>query len=417
MAVVLGALLLAGNPPGFGAVPATPAALRVSLSGDDAACSRSTAVACATFNRAYALASGGDAIEVAAGAYPGQSIGPAGSKSGPITFRPAPLAAVTVQHLSISASHVHVQNISATGSGEDRGGLDVCERECVPEVVDVVVQNFRGKSAFIRASNVTIKGGEFGGFDACRDGNPEDAFRLWGGSVAPQPVNDVVEGVTIHDVASGAENTCQGTSLAGIHVDCVQTQGGVSITFRSNVFYNCPTSNIQAQPFSGAAEANWLIENNVFGPTACCNSVVLEQAAQGGDCSSFVVRYNVMTGPVNDFYCDGAPLQLYGNVFTRNVSSCAANSDEAYNVYPAGNTATCRGVGNRKCNPAFVAGSVGPPNYRLLATDRCARGAGDPKRFPHTDIASRLRPQGVLPDAGAFEEEQTRGGRRADVRG
>jgi hypothetical protein len=66
---------------------------------------------------------------------------------------------------------------------------------------------------------------------------------------------EIVKLVTIHDVASGVDNTCQGTSQAGIHVDCVQTQGGINITFRSNVFYDCPTSNIQAQPFSGAAEA------------------------------------------------------------------------------------------------------------------------------------------------------------------
>jgi hypothetical protein len=236
--------VLLAVPSGSGAnTPPAQPNLRVAVNGNDASCARRAAAPpCASFNRAYALAQGGDLVEVAAGAYPATSIRPAGEKSGPVTFRPAAGAAVSVQELSISASHVHVQNVVASGSGEERGGLDICDRECVPGLVDVTVQNFRGKYAFIRASNVTIRGGEFGGFDACLDGNPEDAFRLWGGNVVPQPTNDVVDGVTIHDVASGSGNTCQGTSHAGYHVDCVQTQGGVDITFRNNVFVNCPTS-------------------------------------------------------------------------------------------------------------------------------------------------------------------------------
>jgi len=168
---------------GAGAAP-VGALVHVAPGGDDSACGRgATAGPCASFNRAYALARGGDVVEVAAGAYPAQSIQPAGTKSDAVTIRPAANAVVTVDHLSISASHVHVQNITASGTGEQRGELDVCDRECVPGLEDVVIQNFRGKDAFIRASNVTIRGGEFGGFDACQPENPEDGFRLWGGDV------------------------------------------------------------------------------------------------------------------------------------------------------------------------------------------------------------------------------------------
>ena len=399
----IAAASLVGIPSGSGGTPAMPP-VHVAIGGSDSSCTRGLgAPPCATFNRAYAVAQGGDVVEVAAGAYPDQSIHADGTKSGPVTIRPAPNAVVTVAGLSIAASHLHIQGIVASGTGEGRGGLEVCDRECVPGLEDVVIKNFRGKYAFIRASNVTIRGGEFGGFDACRTANPEDAFRLWGGRVVPQPSNDVVVGVRIHDVGSGAGNTCQGTAHAGYHVDCVQTQGGVNITFRDNVFYNCATSNIQSEPFGGAQERTWLVENNFLGPTACCNSIVLTQASRGGNCSSFVVRYNVMDQPPNDVNCAGGRLQLYGNIFTRNVSSCSDNSDEAYNVYPRHNTATCRGPGNRKCNPAFVDPRATPPNYRLLPRDRCARGAGDPKRFPRFDLDGRVRLQGTIPDAGAYE--------------
>ena len=182
------------------------------------------------------------------------------------------------------------------------------------------MQNFHGKYAFIRASNVSVIGGDFGSFDACASGNPEDAFRLWGGSIVAQPVNDVVDGVTIHDVASGSGNTCQGTSHAGYHVDCMQNQGGQNITVRnSKLAHNCPTSGIQMEPFSGATIGNVTIENNFFGPSACCNSIVLGTTTSGANCSTLVIRYNVLYNTPNPDQCaSGANgVQVYGNVFPR----------------------------------------------------------------------------------------------------
>jgi hypothetical protein len=386
-------------------VPPTQPAVRVSLQGDDGSCGRGAeASPCASFHRAFEVAQGGDEVEIEAGSYGPQAIGPSAvDKGATVTFRPAPGASVSVSSLSISASHVAVVDVVASGTGESRGGLDVCDTECVPGLQDVLIRNFRGKFAFIRASNVTVDGGEFGDFDACRAGDPEDAFRLWGGDAVHQPENDVVEGVTIHDVGSGAGNTCEGTTHAGYHVDCLQTQGGVNIRIQDDIFYHCATSDIQAEPFDGAVERNWLVQNNVFAPTACCNSVVLTQAEDGGDCSTLVIRYNDLASPPNDAYCQGGHLQLYGNIFTEPVQSCLQNTNEAYDVYPARNPATCAGRGNRKCNPAFASPNAAPPDYRLLPVDRCARGAGDPKLFPHSDAFRHPRPEGVVPEAGAYE--------------
>jgi hypothetical protein len=387
---------------GGGGATGGPANVYVATNGNDTSCARGDAAKpCASFNRAFQLAASGDVVEVAAGAYGYQTISPS-PKTSAVTFRPAPGAQPTVAELSIAASHFHVEDIVASGSGNARGDLDVCDRECNPGVVDVVIRNFRGRSAFIRASNVTVQGGEFGNFDSCASGSPEDGFRLWGGSIVRTPQNDVVDGVTIHDITSGPGNTCQGTGHAGIHSDCLQAQGGVNITIRNSVFYNCPTSNIQAEPFSGATESDWTVENNVFGDTACCNSIVLTQDSSGGSCSSFVVRYNVATRPANDVYCTAGDLVSYGNIYTSKVSSCADHTSESYNVYVAGNSATCRGAGNKKCNPAFRNPRGAPPDFHLLPSDRCARGAGDPSRHPATDLDGRPRPQSAV-DAGPYE--------------
>jgi hypothetical protein len=369
----------------------------VSPAGNDATCARAvTTKPCLSFNRAFQVAQSGDVIEVAGASYGGQSIAQS-NKTSAVTFRPAPGAQVTVASLSLNASYLHVQDIGMSGSGNARGDLDVCSTECVPSLVDVVIRNVTARSAFIRASNVTVVGGEYGGFDACQSNAPEDGFRLWGGSVVNEPHNILLDHVTIHDVTSGSGNTCQGTAHAGYHVDCLQAQGGVGITIRSSTFSGCPTSDIQAEPFSGAQQSNWTLENNVFGST-CCNTIVLTQASGGGDCSTFVVRNNVLATPVNDLNCTASKLQSYSNIFPSNVSSCAGHTTEAYNVYVAGNTATCAGTGNKKCNPAFVSRT----DFHLLPSDTCARGAGDPSRFPSTDMDDQARPQGA-PDAGPDE--------------
>jgi hypothetical protein len=347
-------------------------------------------------------------VEVAAGTYSGQSISQS-TKTAAVTIRPASGATVLLNgDLNISASHLHVEDIGSSGSGESRSGLAICNSECNPGLQDVVVQNFHGKYAFIRASNVSVIGGDFGSFDACASGNPEDAFRLWGGSIVAQPVNDVVDGVTIHDVASGSQNTCQGTSHAGYHVDCMQNQGGQNITIRNSTFYNCPTSGIQMEPFSGATIGSVTIENNFFGPTECCNSIVLGTTASGATCSSLVIRYNVLYNTPNPDQCGtgGNGVQVYGNIFPSSVS--CSNDSFDHNVFAASGGSTC-GTAAKRCTPAWVStppSSVGgaKPNAHLLATDTCAKAAGDATRYPTTDIDGQSRPQGsTTPDAGADE--------------
>ena len=107
----------------------------------------------------------------------------------------------------------------------------------------------------------------------------------------------------------------------------MQNQGGQNITIRNSTFYSCPTSDIQMEPFSGATIGNVTIENNFFGPTACCNSIVLGTTASGANCSSLVIRYNVLYNTPNPDVCasGSSGVQVYGNIFPSSVScsTCA----------------------------------------------------------------------------------------------
>src|SRR3954452_5973687 len=162
------------------------------------------------------------------------------------------------------------------------------------------------------------------------------------------------------------------------------------------------------EPFSGATIGNVTIENNFFGPTACCNSVVLGTTASGANCSSLVIRYNVLYNTPNPDVCaSGASgVQVYGNVFPVAVSCSNVSFD--HNVFAASGGSTC-GTASKRCTPAWVSApptSLGgsKPNPHLLASDTCANGAGDAARYPSTDMDGQARPQGTTaPDAGPDE--------------
>ena len=99
-------------------------------------------------------------------------------------------------------------------------------------------------------------------------------------------------------------------------------------------------------------------------------------------------------------------VQVYGNVFPNSVSCSNAAFD--HNVFAASGGSTC-GTAAKRCTPAWVStppSSIGgtKPNAHLLATDTCAKSAGDASRYPTNDIDGQSRPQGsTTPDAGADE--------------
>jgi hypothetical protein len=272
------------------------------------------------------------------------------------------------------------------------------------------VEGFSGKSAFIRSSGVTVRGGEYGNYDPCISGNSEDIFRLWSGGGAAQPNNDVVDGVTLHDDDDHhAATSCPGMPTEGIHVECMQADGGTHITIENTTIYNCATGIIQAQPFGvgpfGAATMNnWIVENNFFGNVLHPgNSVVLGK----GNCSTLVLRYNTFLGPQpNAGDCTLGNLVGYGNIFLAPASATDGHFDQSWSVFTSGSTAAVDNGSNhnRKCDPIVLGAASSPPNLHLGPLDTCAKGAGDPLNFPVADIDGDPRPSGGRPpDAGADE--------------
>lgn len=251
--------------------------------------------------RAISAAPANGTVIIPDGVYASQTVSSSGN--GVITVRAQDPGQVQVGGLSVNADKLHFVGIIAAGTGESRGDLGVCGSatagQCATKFTDLVFDGFRGKSFFIRSSNTHIIRGEFGGFDACKDGNPEDATRFWGGTGAnTTPDGDSMVDSQVHDVAAGSNNTCQGTSHAGIHVDCMQNQGGTNMLIQGNTFYNCPTSDIQMAPFgNGNTVGSVTFTKNVFAPTLCCNLVVLgngsSPAVQTAACSTLNVTGNV----------------------------------------------------------------------------------------------------------------------------
>ena len=428
-----------------------PANLFMSPTGNDANTCNSPATPCRTFNGAFQKAKSGDVVELAAGTYSAGSAIPAPlfvvanhpAITSAVTFRPAAGATVLLaSDLDIEASHVHVTGLRSRGTGDPANGpdnsrvsLSVCETPCATPLTDVYVEGFAGKSAFIRSSGVTIKGGEFGNYDPCADDpqvdpsaqlhqNPEDIFRIWGATgAASTPNNVLVDGVRIHDDDDHRDSSgaCPGATngSAGEHVDCLQAQGGTNITIQNVSMWNCATSNIQATPFGGTMMSNWTIQNNFFGSVLHPgNSTVLGgEDTTPSDCTSIVLRYNVIAGPQpNGSGCAAANIgniSAIANVFLGPTSALGANVMYSHNVFSSATTVTLanlNGGGNHanvKCNPSFVApnaSGANGPDYHLNAGDICAKGAGDPANFPATDIDGTARPAGgVTPDAGADE--------------
>ena len=120
--------------------------------------------------------------------------------------------------------------------------------------------------------------------------------------------------------------------------------------------------------------------------------------------------------PSTTVYCTGGRLQSYANIFMSNVSSCPSQHDRG--VQRLRRRATRRPVRGRATRNAARRSSRERRRRRTsisCRTDTCARGAGDPTRYPATDMDGQSRPQGSI-DAGPDEIARGRNesrGRRA----
>ena len=429
------------------------------IDGGAGTCTRSAslaaydgATACASMQAAQTAMSAGDTAILHCGAYSAQTIS-TGAKASAVTFEAETYDAAstaaeaytatscaTVSSLTIGIDKVHIVGIQATQqpwAGDPRddsavllyqggGSLSVCNTPCSGGTTDIVVDGYHGRNFFGRVDHVTVENSNFGGYDACynvssvhipSDGSEYDGFRFWQGSQGsstPTPTTSTLKNSVIHDILMGVDDSeaasiCTYGSTHGPHDDCMQNNGGDQITIAANIFFNCPTSNIQWHPFSGATMGTQTIENNYFGPTGCCNSTVLGSASDGGDCSGIVFQNNTSYQVVNAVHCTAGSVVARNNIFLGSHASCIGGTAYDYNLFNSGGS-TC-GTNSRHADPTFlnppptgVSIGTGPPDPHLDPADTAAVGLSSTS-FPATDIDGDARPitPAATPDSGPDE--------------
>lgn len=408
------------------------------------------AQACSSMQAAMTAAQGGDTVIIKNGTYPAQTIS-SGTKATVVSFYAetydravtakdafSATTGVYVTDLNLSGvDKIHIYGIQATPTPNNSrtdahltyaggGELGVCDTGCTSTpTTDILIDGFHGRSAFLRATGVVIDHSSFGGWDACYDSsgnhlavnNPgtEDGFRFWDGTGGSgTPTNSTIRNSVIHDIIMGINDSelstvCGFGSSGGPHADCMQNNGGAGITVENNIFFNCPSSDIQWNPFSGATIGTQLIQNNYFGDIGGIgNSTVFGGQGSGWDCSGITVRnnfYNTDKSINTGGGCTAGVMQVYGNIFNNGgFSTQGANYHD--NIFGANSV----GTNARACTPTFITTpSPGPnwlatttPDFHLASSDTCAKDHGF-STYPTTDFEGDSRPQGTASDAGPDE--------------
>jgi chitodextrinase len=409
----------AGNRSGKASMSASTAAcsaaasgtgVYVSTTGNDSTCVRGDqSKPCATLNRAYSIAVGGDTISVACGTYGGQSIPARSLGTSVVTIKKSGSCAYVVLNggIRVDASYVTLDGFQATNNTNihiaPRGGSP-----CAPN--HVTIQNFKVSAITGGCDTVTIRNGDVGtNQNAC--GGPEDGIQLFGytpngqfSSLSP-PTNMLVDGVTIHDTS--------GFSQCGQHTDGFQAFGCNNCTIRNSVFMRNDTSDVIIYQITGAQSdiQSILLENNSFGSVKNPgHGVSIGGAACPSDQpNNVVVRNNTFyTAATVDVNCPQKRIAgtVRNNVFAAPDGSFVclqAGRDFVadYNVFAS---AGC-GAHSKVCVPLFVDPSHGGGNIDLSAADSCAKNyvPAVSGTYPATDIGGTPRPQGSAVDAGADE--------------
>ncbi len=373
VAIAAGLLLL--TVPRAGTAAARAETLFVTPDGSDSGdCSR--ARPCRSLDRAYAVASPGQSVEVAGGSYPDQDFRSSAKSRGPaVVFRPAAGASVALGSLDLRGqNHVEFRDMKMADY-------------YVRYVSDVTFRNVAARFFFIRVSTgVRVIGGSIG---PIQDGTSPTI-----GNYEGEPVsrNILVDGVLFHDV--GRQN------CSGCHVECLFLQEAKGVIIRNSKFTRCDIMDLYVSPVQGGPTASdVLIENNWFDEPTDGGYHALDIHPDNGSApSNFVVRYNSFNSSI--LLYEGF---AYRNVrFVGNVGRIAA-------CVRSGISYVANVWSNTKCGPSdrvARAGYVNADAFDLrLAPGSPALGAGTAAEHPARDIDGDLRPRRHAPDAGADQRE------------
>jgi hypothetical protein len=287
-----------------------PASLFVSPAGSDTSgCTR--AAPCATFERAYSVATPGDIVDVASGDYGKQVIPALPGRTGPaVELRSAAGADVRADDLGVAGDEVVIRGMAIAGVGVtgDR------------TVSGVTLVDIHGKGLWINGvRDVTVRGGSFGGVA------DESPVRV--GS-SPSSHDVTFDGVLFHDAR---------LKTAGAHVECLLALDVQGLTIRNSRFRGCAIFGVLVGHLFGKSPRDVLIERNVFEATLQRDGEAAPYSMMvgdlGGPARHFVLRDNTfMTEPalLPEQFVDS---QVVGNVGAG--ISCRPGIEYAGNTWAA----------------------------------------------------------------------------------
>lgn len=398
-----------GGPNPSGTLPAVvfapaPPTRFVSPSGDDTGdCTRNDP--CLTLNRAYAVASLGETVQMAGGNYDYVNVQDYPPKDGSTCVSdPASGACVVV----VAAPNSTV-TIGSLTLGKDRtvpgpsglvflsgGSQRIVSRDTTLwQAAQTALVGMSHRNYFMSGGSwVTLNGGEVGP-ENTSDGTHPEIQRVYGTRPLQVPQNVRFENVYFHDI-----NTTSRTA----HVDCLQVENGTNMQIVGNRFERCGSVGLRMS-FGVETEdgppTNVLIENNSFGDCADIPVSRCYYSAQLGVGRNITVRNNSSSmsiqGPNSSGYnggWDAVGVRYVGNAINGTFEPCGPGYF-SHNVVTG---STC-GSGDRRVSSI---GFLSSSDLRLRSGSP-AINAGDPRDFPARDALGVARPRGPAPDAGAYE--------------
>jgi hypothetical protein len=189
--------------------------LYVSTTGTGTACTSGDP--CGSLDEAYAVASPGDVVVVAAGSYGAQTIEHLSPRSAPaVVFRPARGASPSFSDLTIDADHVTIGGpFEADEIGIDAGGT---------RVTDVTLHHLSGGELWIsNASDVLVRGGDYGSVVIGSD---------------PESADLTFDRVDIHGAGDEA-------------IGCMHAANVQGMTVRDSMFRNCGETDLVVTDYLG----------------------------------------------------------------------------------------------------------------------------------------------------------------------
>ncbi len=434
----LAALVLACVACGAGAIAAAiapdrppKADLFVATDGSDARDCRSKQQACASLDRAYRAARGGEVIEVAAGEYPEQVIvaDPTKTSRRRVEIRPAYGARVTVRGLTLGSGetgdgprHLTIERLRTAYAGPNVQLPAVA----LPGTRDVTLRDIdAGNFTLWGVKDVLVQGGDWG---PCHTGPgvPCTNSRIDSGPTGFETDRVTVDGALFHDYRFSPACYQEG---ADCHFECMYVNGSSNVTIRRSTLRDCALFDIfvTVSGTDGArvGHRNLKIVGNVF-------DTPWDEAAQGPSrrrasavslswCQNSPLGYRDILIAFNSFQsatglliddparqCSFENARVIGNLLA--WDGCDSRWTYGHNVWSTslrrGRCArTDRTTGDRL---PYVRQASGPDlDFRLREGRTPADGLVPPSaaRCPQRDIDGEARPRKGSCDAGADERD------------